>query len=100
MDKQQFIMWARQLGKTYQASPATKLQLSELELIAVIGPTGVGKTTIIDALGLPEVKSDTTRDMRPEEKKNKNYYFRKDYDQIIQDIKDGRYSQFFERKCI
>ncbi|MCA9328763.1 hypothetical protein KC959_03255 [Candidatus Saccharibacteria bacterium] len=94
MDKKDFIEWARKLQEVYHASEAVKQQLSQVDLLAIVGPTGVGKTTIINQLKMPAVKSDVTRDMRPDEKNNQNYRFRHDYENILQEIKTGQFAQF------
>lgn len=36
-------------------------------IVAILGPSGVGKTTTANKLGLPEIKSTTTRGKRPSE---------------------------------
>ncbi len=94
MDKADFIKWAEKLQPGYISSDAVKMDLSHVTLIAIVGPTGVGKTAIINALNIPEVKSDVSRDLRPDEKDEKNYHFRDDYLNMIQEIKDGNYVQF------
>jgi guanylate kinase len=94
MEKKDFIEWARKLAVGYRPSPEVVRQLSQIDLIAIVGPTGVGKTTIIERLGLPYVLSDVTRPMRDGEKDGKEYHFRADYVGIIKDIKEGRYTQF------
>ncbi len=94
MDKADFIKWAEKLQHGYVPSVSTKTDLSQVELIAIIGPTGVGKTAIIDALDVQEVRSDVSREMRLDEKKEKNYHFRDDYLNMVQEIKTGDYVQF------
>lgn len=94
MTKQEFIMWAREVGPKYQFSEGVVRQLSEVELIAVVGPTGAGKTTLIDKLDIPIVKSDVTRTRRADEKRDDTYNFRVDYDVIKQQIEAGEYVQF------
>ena len=59
----------------------------------IIGPSGVGKSTLIEQSGFAFVPSDTTRDIRPVEQEGVDMYFRKDYDQVIDDIKAGRFVQ-------
>jgi guanylate kinase len=59
----------------------------------VIGPSGVGKTSTIERLGLQYVPSDTTRDPRPGEQEGVDFYFRKDYDQIVSEFKNGQFVQ-------
>jgi len=94
MDKSDFIKWARKLQPGYTSSELVKKDLSQVDLIAIVGPTGVGKTAIIDALGIQEVKSDVSRKMRPDENKEKNYHYRDDYLNMMQEIKSGSYVQF------
>src|SRR5690606_12422585 len=65
-----------------------------VDLVAIVGPTGVGKSSIIKALDLPYVMSDVSREPRPDEKNNRTYHFREDYLQIIKEIKEGEYVQF------
>ncbi len=94
MDKSDFIKWAGKLYETYSPNERVREELSHVDLVAIVGPTGVGKTSIIKKLGLPEVLSDVTRDPRPGEKNNHDYYFRNDYLQMLQEIKTGEYVQF------
>lgn len=94
MEKSEFILWAKKLAATYQASAAVKEQLSHVRLIAFVGPTGVGKTTLMKKTGLPYVLSDVTREPRANEKNGREYNFRTDYMGILDDIKQGRYVQF------
>lgn len=98
MEKKDFIQWARKLQEGYQASEKTKQQLANVDLLAIVGPTGVGKSTIIKELGLPYVMSDVSRTPRSDEKNHRNYHFRDDYLEIIKDIKSGEYAQFFVSK--
>jgi len=94
MEKTDFIKWAKKLQHGYVPSETTKTDLSQVELVAIVGPTGVGKTAIIDTLNIPEVKSDVSRDLRSDEKDEKNYHFRDDYLNMVQEIKSGDYVQF------
>lgn len=94
MDKADFIQWARKLEATYVANPDVLKQLAQVNLIALVGPTGVGKTTIIEKLGLPYVPSDVTRPPRGDEKNGHEYFFRDDYFTMIEEIKRGEYVQF------
>jgi guanylate kinase len=59
----------------------------------IIGPSGVGKSTLIEHLGFSFVPTDTTREPRPGEKDGVDMNFRKDYDQLTADIKAGRFVQ-------
>jgi guanylate kinase len=94
MEKKDFIVWASKLQESYKPSQEVIDRLAKIELVAIIGPTGVGKSTIIDSIDLPVVLSDVTREKRPGENDGKNYNFAKDYLRIIDDIKQGRYVQF------
>jgi len=94
MEKEDFIKWAQKLQAHYAPNDYVKNELSEVELVAIVGPTGVGKTTIIEKLGLPDVLSDVSRSMRDGEKKNVGYHFREDYLQMMHEIKSGEYVQF------
>lgn len=94
MDKASFIRRVRQIGPTYFSNDDVKKRLAHIELLAIVGPTGSGKTTITDQLGLPIVKSDVTRDRRPDEKRSDTYIFRSDYDQMESEIESGEYVQF------
>lgn len=94
MDKAEFITWARKLAPTYQASEEVKKQLARIRLIAFVGPTGVGKDTLIKQMDIPYVKSDVTRLPREGEKDGREYNFRTDYDKLLEDIKSGLYVQF------
>lgn len=94
MEKKDFIIWASRLQEKYKPSDDVLNKISKVDLLAVVGPTGVGKTTIIDSLNIPKVRSDVTRDKRPDEKNNKDYNFRDDYINIINEIKKGNYVQF------
>ncbi len=94
MDKQSFIAWAQKLQGSYRSSAQVHQQLSQIDLIALVGPTGVGKTAIIEKLGLPYVPSDVTRPPRSGEKDGREYHFRADYLDMLNDIKAGNYAQF------
>jgi guanylate kinase len=98
MEKSDFIEWAKKLQEHYVPSEQTINQLSQIDLLAIVGPTGVGKSTIINQLDIPYVISDVSREPRPDEKKEKNYHFRTDYLEIIKDIKNGEYVQFLVSK--
>lgn len=94
MDKKDFIEWARKLQQSYQSSGDVKSKLAKVDLLAIVGPTGVGKTTLINQLKVPSVLSDVTRDLRKGEKNNQNYHFREDYLDILKEIKSGEFAQF------
>lgn len=94
MDKTDFIKWANKLADGYQASEDVKQRLAQVDLIAIVGPTGVGKTAIIEELDIPFVKSDVSREKRPNEDDESDYHFRSDFLNIIEEIKNGEYVQF------
>lgn len=94
VNKDDFLLWVRKLQETYKPSEAARQRLAQIDLLAIVGPTGVGKTTLINELGVPTVLSDVTRPMRPGEKNNQNYHFRTDYLEILNEIKAGQFVQF------
>ena len=94
MNKQDFIRWVREIGPTYFANEEAQKKLAHVDLVAIVGPTGAGKTTILEKLGIPVVKVDVTRPQRENEKKSDSYNFREDYDAIVQQLKAGNYAQF------
>lgn len=94
MDKADFIKRVREIGPTYFSNDAVKQQLAHVELLALVGPTGAGKTTITEKLGLPIVKSDVTRPQRPDERHSDTYIFRSDYKEMESEIESGEYVQF------
>lgn len=98
MEKSDFIAWASKLQHSYVPSEQTIRDLSQIDLIAVVGPTGVGKSTIINKLNIPYVVSDVSRSPRQDEKDGKIYHFKNNYLDIIKDIKNGEYVQFIVSK--
>ena len=94
MDKQDFIQWAEKLQDGYVLSDSTREHLSTVDLVAIVGPTGVGKTSIMRKLDVPMVIGDVTREQREGEKNGKDYLFRTDYLDIVTEIKAGVYVQF------
>ncbi len=94
MDKQTFIQKARELLSNYQPSQNVQAQLARLDLIGVVGPTGVGKTTIIERSNIPYVLSDVTRLKRDDEVDGKDYHFRTNYDRLWTEIESGRFVQY------
>jgi len=94
VEKKDFIVWASKLQSDYRPSNEVASKIAQIDLIALIGPTGVGKSTLMDQLDMPDVLSDVTREARPGEKDGENYNFKTDYLKIIEQIKAGNYIQF------
>lgn len=93
MTKEEFLKLLPSLVSGYRAAPDVLDRIAKVNLVMVIGPSGVGKTSLIEASGLPFVPSDTTREPRAGEQEGIDFYFRKDYDQLVKDIKTGRFVQ-------
>lgn len=69
-------------------------QLEHISLIAVVGPTGAGKSTLVRRSGLPFVIGDTTRAPRDGEIQGRDYNFRSDISNLVQEIQDGEFVQY------
>ncbi len=69
-------------------------QLEHISLIAVVGPTGAGKSTLVRRSGLPFVIGDTTRAPRDGEIQGRDYNFRSDIGNLVQEIQDGEFVQY------
>lgn len=82
------------LQDSYRANEIVLQQLSHINLIAVVGPTGAGKSTIVRQSGLPFVIGDTTRAPREGEVQGRDYNFRSDFNNVVEEIKRGEYVQF------
>lgn len=94
MDKQTFMRQAALKQPTYVPSDQVKSQLAQVDLIITAGPTGVGKTTIMEHSGIPYITSDVTREPRKNEQNGVDYVFRTDYDKLMQEIENGEYVQY------
>jgi guanylate kinase len=93
MTRDEFLKALPELVKNYQPSPDVLKQIGNLTLCMIVGPSGVGKSTMIEHSGFVFVPSDTTRDPRPGEQQGVDMYFHKDYDQVVADIAAGRFVQ-------
>jgi guanylate kinase len=93
MTREELIKNLPETIRDYQASPEVLDKISDIDLLMIIGGTGVGKTSIIKRLGIPFVPADTTRPIRPDEIDGTDYFFRTDYDQLVKDIKDRKFVQ-------
>jgi guanylate kinase len=93
MTRDDFIKLLPELIRGYQAPPEVIERISGIDLLMIIGGTGVGKTSIIKRLGIPFVPTDTTRPIRPDEIDGTDYFFRTDYEQLATDIKQRKFVQ-------
>lgn len=93
MTREDFIKILPSLAKNYRPAPASLERVKNISLLIIIGPSGVGKTSLINKLGLPYVPSDTTREPRPREKEGEDFYFLEDYDKVVTDIETGDFVQ-------
>ena len=94
MQKADFISLARSHREQYTPSGNVANQLAQVDLLAIVGPTGAGKTTLMNKLNIPFVVSDVTRKQRPSEIGGQNYRFRTDYDQLAREIESGEFVQY------
>jgi len=93
MNRSEFLGLFPNLAKNYQTALEVKQHIGQVDLLMIIGPTGVGKTTLINKLNVPYVPSDTTRSIRPHERDGLDMFFLKDYGQVVADIKAGKFVQ-------
>lgn len=94
MDKQTVVDRLRDLQSSYQPNDQVRNQLASLTLIAVVGPTGAGKSTVVRHSGLPFVIGDTTRAPREGEVQGRDYNFRTDLNNLVGEIENGEFVQF------
>lgn len=80
------------LVANYQRSPEVSLQLSKVALVMTLGPSGVGKSTLMRASGLPMVIGDCSRPARANEQNGVDYWFRS-LDDMVRDAQNGQYVQ-------
>jgi len=93
MTREDFIKVLPDLVKDYQIPAQIVSRIRNIDLLMVVGGTGVGKTVIIKRMGVPYVIADTTRPIRPEEINGSDYFFRTDYEQLIAEIKNRNFVQ-------
>jgi guanylate kinase len=93
MTREEFLKQLPELVRNYKPAFDVASHIKNLDLLMIIGPSGVGKTAIINRLNLKYIVSDTTREPRPDEKEGVDYFFRKDYDKIVEEMKNGRFVQ-------
>ena len=93
MTREEFHKLLPDLVKDYQAPAIVLSRIRNVDLLMMVGGTGVGKTSIIKQLGVPYVVTDTTRPIRPEEINGLDYFFRTDYEQLANEIKQRNFVQ-------
>jgi guanylate kinase len=98
MTREEFLKQLPELVKNYKPAPDVVSHINNLSLLMIVGPSGSGKNSIIEELekdGLAKlVPIDTTRSPRPGEQEGKDFFFRTDYVQLLDDVKNGRLVQF------
>jgi guanylate kinase len=93
MTREDLIKNLPDLIRDYQAPADTIDRISDIDLLMIIGGSGVGKTSIIKRLGIPFVPTDTTRPIRPDEIDGTDYFFLTNYEQLVADIKARKFVQ-------
>lgn len=93
MDEKEFTAQLATIIPAYQSSQSVHQRLANITLVAVLGPTSVGKTTLMDSSGLPMIVSDVTRMARPGEVHGVDNYFRRDFESILAEIRNGEFVQ-------
>jgi guanylate kinase len=93
MTKEEFLKQLPELIRSYKPAQDVISHIKNLDLLMIIGPSGVGKTAIINKLNLRYLVSDTTREQRADEEEGIDYFFRDDYDRIVDEMKNGRFVQ-------
>lgn len=93
MNREEFLEKLPELAKNYQPSADVLKRIETITLCMIVGPTGVGKSTIIESSSFAFVPSDTTRAPRPSEQDGFDMHFRTDYERVINDIKAGSFVQ-------
>jgi len=81
-----------QLVTNYRPNPEALRQQGRVALLMTLGPSGVGKTTLMRASGIPEVVGDCSRPPRATEQNGVDYWFRS-LDDMVRDTKEGNYVQ-------
>lgn len=94
MDKQSAIVKLKELQPNYRPNQDVVEQLSHINLVAVVGPTGAGKSTVVHQSGLPYVVGDTTRAPREGEIQGREYNFRTDFANLCAEIERGEFVQY------
>jgi len=93
MDRQEFLAQLPKLVAGYKPASDVIERIGQIKVLMLVGPSGVGKTTLVNNLGLKYVLSDNTRDPRPGELEGRDFFFRTDYDMVAEEIRRGRFVQ-------
>jgi len=93
MSHKEFLKILPELAKNYEPAEDVHSHIGKVSLLMTVGPSSVGKTTVMRGLELPYVPSDTTRVRRRGEVDGVDYHFRDDYSAVADDIVDGRFVQ-------
>jgi guanylate kinase len=94
MDKAMFLRAVSELQQSYRPSAETLAHLAQVDLVAVVGPTGVGKSTMTHRAGIPYILSDVTRPPRSGEVDGVDYNFRADLNALLTEIQSGQFVQY------
>lgn len=94
MDYDTFKIVIPELAHGYYPSGSSLERVANVRFLKLVGPSGVGKTSIMNQLGYPFVISDTTREARSGEISGVHYNFRTDYENILEEIEAGEYLEF------
>jgi guanylate kinase len=81
-----------ELVANYKPDKHVLAGLSNVHLLMVIGPTGVGKSTLMKASGVPEVIGDASRQPRQGEVSGVDYWFRTERE-MLAEADAGQYVQ-------
>jgi guanylate kinase len=80
------------LVRNYKPDDLATARLHNVELLMVVGPSGVGKTALMKASGFFEVIGDASRAPREGERNGVDYWFRSEKD-MLKEVKAGNYLQ-------
>lgn len=94
MDKQSAIARLSELQASYKANEEVLEYIRHIKLLAVVGPTGAGKSTVVRQSSLPFVIGDTTRLQRDGEIQGRDYNFRNDLNNLLKEVEAGEYVQY------
>jgi len=93
MTREEFQQQLPSLVAAYRPALDVVDLIGRINLLIVVGPSGVGKTTVINQLPIKHVLSDNSRPPRAGEREGVDFYFRNDYEQVVKEIRGGRFVQ-------